>query len=194
MTVDVDRIPALHLSLSDMVWDHHPQQQRWVRIVGLALDDDHVIVTCEGDDQVIGIPAQALVAVRRPGPLGPPGDDAEVHETMSGWYPGDMASASAAVSAHAQRSAVRPAPTKASPIAHYEGLYGGDLDHIVDAIGGVPDAETRDLRAAATRRHLAEGQQEPSDGDASETDDDGTDNQADWYVGDVGYIVDNRDK
>ena len=198
MTVDVDRIPALQLSLADMIWDDHPEQQRWLTVVSLALDVDHVLVTCAGDDQPLRIPVDALVGVRRLIASVPnTSDEAEVHAQISGYYPGDVASASEAVAAHADAHlAPQPSgtPTRPYPNSHYAGLYGGDLDHVVDAVGGTPDTQTRDLRHAATQRHLsdapdASGAAEPT----AETDEEIDERMAGWYAGDIGFVVDNKD-
>lgn len=199
MTVDVDRIPALQLSLADMVWDDHPEQQRWLTVVSLALDVDHVLVTCAGDALPLRIPADAFVGVRRLVPAVPQaGDEAEVNAQISGSYPGDVASASAAVAAHADAHLPpKPSgtPTHPYPNSHYEGLYGGDLDHVVDAVGGTPDASTRDLRDAATKRHRTDPHDASSvAGPTAETDEEIDERMYGWYAGDIGSIVDNRDK
>lgn len=195
MNVEVDRIPALHLCLADLVFDDHAGLQRWVPIVGLTLDTDHVLVMCQGDEQALRIPAGALVAVRRPELVGPHGDDSDLNDRMSGWYPGDVDSASAAVAAHSQQSPQPPAGSLPYPNSHYEGLYGGDLDHVVDAVGGTPDAETRGRRDAATRRHLTQStpQAEPAQDDSAE-DDDGEllGRMGDGYIGDVRHIFDKK--
>jgi hypothetical protein len=198
MTVDVDRIPALQLSLADMIWDDHPEQQRWLSVVSLALDGDHVLVTCAGDSVSLRIPAEAFVGVRRLIPAVPhTGDEAEVNAQISGYSPGAVASASAAVAAHAD--AHRPpkpsAPmTHPYPNSHYEGLYGGDLDHVVDAVGGTPDVATRDLRNAATRRHRTDPQDASSvAGPTAETDEEIDERMSGWYAGDIGFVVDNKD-
>jgi len=194
MNVEVDRIPALHLCLADMVFDDHAGLQRWVPIVGLTLDAEHVLVMCEGDEQALRVPAGALVAVRRPEHPGQHDDD--VHDRMSGWYPGDVDSASAAVAAHSQQPQQAATDSLPYPNSHYEGLYGGDLDHVVDAVGGTPDAETRGRRDAATRRHLTAANQDPdASADAAGEDDEGEllGRMGDGYVGDVRHIVDKKD-
>ena len=198
MTVDVDRIPALQLSLADMVWDDHPEQRRWLTVVSLALDVDHVLVTCAGDGDPLRIPVDAFVGVRRIVPSEPQsGDEAEVNAQMSGYYPGDVASASAAVAAHADAHLQpRPSgsPTHPYPNSHYEGLYGGDLDHVVDAVGGTPDAQTRDLRDAATKRHLTDPHESGVAEPTAETDEEIDERMSGWYAGDIGFVVDNKDK
>ncbi len=199
MIVDVDRIPALQLSLADMVWDDHPEKLRWLTVVSLARDVDHVLVTCAGDDLPLRIPADALVGVRRIVASHPhAGDEAEVHAQISGSYPGDVSSASAAVAAHADAHLPpRPSatPTRPYPNSHYEGLYGGDLDHVVDAVGGTPDAGTRDLRDAATKRHLTDPRDASSVAEpTAETDEEIDERMSGWYAGDIGFVVDNRDK
>jgi hypothetical protein len=198
MSVHIDRIPALHLSLSDMIWDDHPTQQRWLGIVGLALDAQHVVVTCEGDEQALRIPVDTLVGVRRVMPVSHTSDDAEVQALIAAAYPGDVATARAAAAAHADaHGAPRPSstPTRPYPNSHYEGLYGGDLDHVVDAVGGSPDSQTRDLRDAATRRHMSDphdssGVAEPT----AETDEELAERMAGYYAGDIDSIVGRRSK
>lgn len=199
MSVHIDRIPALHLSLSDMIWDDHPAQQRWLGIIALALDDHHVVVTCEGDDQVLRVPVDVLVSVRRIMPAVPQtSDDAEVQALIAAAYPGDVATARAAAAAHADaHAAPRPSasPTRPYPNSHYEGLYGGDLDHVVDAVGGSPDLQPRDLRDAATRRHLTDAHDASAVAEpTAETDEEIDERMSGWYAGDIGFIVDNKDK
>jgi len=191
MSVEVERIPAIQLSLADMVFDDHTGLQRWVRVVGLAIDGDHVQVMCEGDDLPLRIPVGALVAARRVAHPGAHGDDPDMHDRMSGWYPGDVDSASAAVAAHAQEPARAPDGQPAYPNAHYEGLYGGDLDHVVDAVGGVPDADTRSRRDEATRRHLTQAQRALADAGlpVEEDDDDSL-----GRFGEVGYFGESKDR
>jgi hypothetical protein len=197
MNVEVDRIPALQLSLADMVWDDHPEQQRWLMVVSLVLDVDHVLVTCAGDERPLRIPVDARVGVRRIVPAVPQaGDEAEVHAQISGYYPGDVSSASAAVAAHADAHLPRQsagARTQPYPNSHYQGVYGGDLDHVVDAVGGTPDAQTRDLRNAATRRHLTDPHDASSVAEpTSETDEELDERMSGLYSGDVGCLVDTR--
>lgn len=197
MIVDADRIPALHLSLADMVWDDHPEKQRWLTIVSLARDVDHVLVTCAGDDLPLRIPADALVGVRRIVASHPhSGDEAEVHAQISGSYPGDVSSASAAVAAHADAHLPpRPSatPTQPYPNSHYAGLYGGDLDHVVDAVGGTPDSGTRDLRDAAAKR-LSAAQEATAAEPTAETDEELDERMSGWYGGDIGAVVNHQDK
>ena len=86
-------------------------------------------------------------------------------------------------------------PTQPYPNSHYEGLYGGDLDHVVDAVGGTPDAQTRDLRQAATHRHLTD----PKDssavaGPTAESDEEIDERMSGWYAGDIGFVVYNKDQ
>ncbi len=195
MNVEVDRIPALHLCLADMVFDDHAGLQRWVPIVGLTLDSEHVLVMCDGDEQPLRIPAGSLVAVRRPQHPGQHSDE-DLHDRMSGWYPGDVDSASAAVAAHSQAPQQAAAGSLPYPNSHYEGLYGGDLDHVVDAVGGTPDAETRGRRDAATRRHLTaaiQGSDASSDPAGEDEDSELLGRMGDGYVGDVRHLVDKRD-
>lgn len=188
MHVEVDRIPAVQLSLADVVFDHHACQQRWVRIVGLVQDGDDVLVTCEGDEQPLRIPAGALVAARRnPSPSG--GDEADIQQGISEWYPGDVSSANAAVREHARTPTPDPAGTKPYPNAHYEGLYGGDLDHVVDAICGTADTETRGRRDEAFRRRRSQARREGEARQPAGDEEEGEllGRMGDGYAGDVGH-------
>ena len=198
MNIDVDRIPALYLSLADMVWDDHPDQQRWLTVSSLELDVDHVRVTCTGDELPLRIPADALVGVRRiVASVASSGDEAEVQAEIAGFYPGDVASVRAAVAAHAAAHlppSPSASPTRPYPNSHYEGLYGGDLDHVVDAVGGTPDAGTRGLRDAATKRHLTDPHESGAAAPTAETDEEIDERMFGWYAGDIGFVVDNKDK
>ncbi len=191
MSVDVDRIPALHLSLADAVFDDHEGLQRWLRVVALAAENGDVLVTCEGDDQVLRFAADALVAARRADVTGFEVEDVDMNDWISTSYPGDVDSAAAAVVAHARdRSGSGAQTPRTAPVAHYEGLYGGDLDAIIDALGATPDARTRVLREAATRRHLTEAQLGSVSGAEASVeldDDDLIDTFGDWYVADGGF-------
>jgi hypothetical protein len=166
-------------------------------VASLALDVDHVVVTYAGDDQPLRIPVDALVGVRRLVPSVPQaGDEAEVHAQISGYYPGDVATATQAVAAHTdahlppKRSGTATQPY---PNAHYEGLYGGDLDHVVDAVGGTPDAQTRDRRLEATKRHLTDVRDTSAQaGPTTESDEELDERMAGWYAGDIGFVVDNK--
>ena len=200
MTVEVDRIPALQLTLADLVWDDHPEQQRWLTVVSLALDVDHVLVTCAGDQQPLRIPVDALVGVRRLVPAVPQvGDEDELHARIAGYYPGDVASATQAVADHTDAH-LSPTPSGSTsqpyPNSHYEGLYGGDLDHVVDAVGGTPDEATRDRRLEATRRHLTERRDAPdAEQPTTESDEELDERMSGWYAGDIGFVVDhNKDQ
>jgi hypothetical protein len=79
------------------------------------------------------------------------------------------------------------------------GIYGGDLDHIVDAMGaGDPNVAARELRVAAIQRTLAAARAEhaPQPGEA-ETDEITAAveaRMAGWYAGDVGFVAEHRDE
>ncbi len=190
-SVDVDRIPALQLSLADAVFDDHQGLQRWLRVVALATDGADVLVTCEGDRERLRFPSDALVAARRAALGEQEVEDVDMNEWISRSYPGDVDSAAMAVVAHARDEADSGSqPPATAPVAHYEGLYGGDLDAIIDALGGTRDVRTRVLREAATRRHLTEAQLGSVSGAEASVeldDDDLIDTFSDWYVADGGF-------
>lgn len=192
MNVEVDRIPAVQLSLADVILDEHTGRRRWVGIEGLLRQGDDVLVTCHGDEQPVRIPAGSLVATRRHAAVGP-GDDAEIKVRMSNWYPGDVDSASAAVLEHSRTAKAAPTANEPYPNAHYEGLYGGDLDHVVDAIGGTPDTETRGRRDEATRRRQTAARSVDEDsGDDDEGEAELLGRMGDGYAGDVRPASDQR--
>lgn len=194
MSVEVDRIPALQLSLAHVVFDDHAGLERWLRVVALSLDGGDVLVTCEGDAEALRLPADALVASRLAGPAEI--EDVDMNEWVSASYAGDVSSFTSAVVAQTRdRSSRNSRPVTDDPVAHYEGFYGGDLDAIIDALGGTRDARTRVLREAATRRHLTQAQSAgrvPPSPPAGLDDDDLIDTLGDWYVGD-GALTDTGD-
>ena len=62
-------------------------------------------------------------------------------------------------------------------------------------MGGTPDAQTRDLRDAATKRHLTEAREESGAAEpTAESDEELDERMSGWYAGDIGFVVDNRDK
>ncbi len=194
MTVEFYRIPALQLTLADFVWDESPGQQGWLGIVGLTRDAEQVVVTCAGIDGVLRLPVAGLVRVRRVGPAAPRGvDDPELTDQIAGYYPGDIGSARAAFAAHSQVSPASAASTLPYPAAHYEGLYGGGLDHVVDAVGG-PPGESDDLRQAAMRRRMADSRDEPTAAPpAAETEEELAERLSGWYSGDLGHVIDSQE-
>lgn len=194
MNPEVYRVPAVQLSLADAVFDDRAGVERWLRVVALAVDGDDVLVTCQGEAEALRLPSRQYVAARRSGTpeAVAVAEDVDMNEWMSLSYSGDVASATAAVAAHAKdQPVVEPEPMLDDPVAHYEGgLYGGDLEAIIDALGGTSDARTRVLREAATRRHLAEAQGPGSStpGRSADLDDDDLiDTLSEWYVGDGGF-------
>lgn len=195
MNVEVDRIPAVQLSLADVVFDDRAGQRRWVGIVGLSRHGDDVLVTCSGADQPLRVPAGSLVATRRHATTGP-GDETEIKVRMSDWYPGDVDSASAAVMEHSRSTEPTPTASEPYPNVRYEGLYGGDLDHVVDAVGGTPDTETRGRRDEATRRRQTAARPVAEDAADSGEDDEGEAEMlgrlGDGYAGDVRRPSDQR--
>jgi hypothetical protein len=106
-------------------------------------------------------------------------------------------SASAAVREHSRAPKPAPAQTLPYPNSHYEGLYGGDLDHVVDAVGGTPDTETRGRRDEATRRRQSEVRPGTDQSGAPAGEDDEGEGEllgrmGDGYAGDVSHVFDRK--
>ena len=137
-----------------------PEGPRWSRVVALTLDDDLVVATCEGHPGPVRLPAHMSIRVRRQivaGDACDADDESAVEAGMATWYPGDLGAAGSAVVAHASVDGQpRPPAGTDDEMSHYPGLYGGDLDHVVDALGGTPgDLSPADLRTAAFQRSVA---------------------------------------
>jgi hypothetical protein len=206
MITDADRILPTQLRLGDAIWDAHPTTATWARVVGLALSGEHVVVTCEGDPQPLRLPAGAPIAVQRTGLHFPdPVDEAGVDERIAGYYAGDVASAGAAV---ADRTLARQqgTPPRASDQGtralvrdpSLTGIYGGDLDHVMDAVTGhEADPQASARRAAATQQRLAGASSAPAAGHADadeDTDEAVVEHMQGWYAGDLGAVVQNTDR
>jgi ribosomal protein L12E/L44/L45/RPP1/RPP2 len=78
------------------------------------------------------------------------------------------------------------------------GIYGGDLDHVMDAVGAPShDARARTLRDEVTRRNLAEAAAHPParpeavDSEGEEAQDE---RMAGYYAGDLRSVLENRKK
>lgn len=198
MDADVSRIPATRLCLSDELQLETPEGPRWSRVIGLALDEEHVLAICEGRAEPVRMRVLASIRVRRAQPpVHDHEDEAAVESGMATWYPGDLRAAGSAVIQHAAadgRGPDRPGPDE-DTISHYSGLYGGDLDHVVAALGGTPaDLSPADLRAAAFQRSVAARRDAPRAGDADEDDAEAVDEQiSGLYAGDLGHLVQRRD-
>jgi hypothetical protein len=205
MNDDVVRISPARLCLSDALLLESPEGPRWSPVVGLALEGDLVVATCAGHGDPVRLPAHMSIRVRRSGPVaGEADDESDVEAGMATWYPGDLGAAGSAVVEHASVDG-RPRTAAGSEadaaMSHYPGLYGGDLDHVVDALGGAPgDLSPADLRAAAFQRSVAarRGGPAPPEGSDEAVDDDEADAAVDeqmsgLYTGDLGHLVDGRD-
>jgi hypothetical protein len=205
MSQHVDRIPPLELTLADALRITVGQQHRWAPVIGLVLAGEQVVVTCAGLDRALTLPAGVPVVVARSTEA--EGDDADVEASMSGWYAGDMDSAGAAAK---ERANGAPVPLAGSGVVaaaaaglsrdpSLVGIYGGDLDHIVDAMGaGDPNVAARELRVAAIQRTLAAAREEhaPQPGEV-ETDEITAAveaRMAGWYAGDVDFVAEHRDE
>jgi hypothetical protein len=190
----VSRIPANRLCLGDGLPIESPDGVRWARVISLGLDDDVVVVHCEGHPDPVRVPGTASIRVRRArGPLGADADEETALEAgISTWYPGDLRAAGSAVLQHAfsDRSGDKPSGGDAD-IHHYPGLYGGDLDHVVTALGGTPDdLSPADLRTEAFQRSAAAKRAVAAARGVGEPDDVEEENLS----GDVGGLVDGRDR
>jgi hypothetical protein len=197
MDADVSRIPATRLCLTDELLLETPEGPRWSRVIGLALDEEHVLAICDGQADPVRMRALASVRVRRPGTATPDQEDEAVESGMAAWYPGDLRAAGSAVIQHAAadvRGADGAKPDE-DAISHYPGLYGGDLDHVVAALGGTPaDLSPADLRAAAFQRSVAARRDTPPAGEADDDDTEAVDEQiSGTYAGDLGHLVQRRD-
>jgi hypothetical protein len=207
MTQHVDRIPPLELTLADAMRISVGEEQHWAPVIGLVLAGDRVVVTCAGLDRALTLPADVPVVVLRGADTEL--DDGEFEASMSGWYAGDVDSA-AAGAAPAER-AKRPAPplrgsgVVAAAAAGLSrdpslvGIYGGDLDHIVDAMGGRdPNVTARELRVAAIQRTLAAAREEhapqPGEAETDEITEAVEARMAGWYAGDVDYVAEHGDE
>lgn len=155
---DIARIRPRRLCLSDAIVVGAGEGARWARVIGLALDGADVVATCEGEPQPVRLAGSVAIRVRRDASgERDTGDDESVEAGIATWYPGDLRAAGSAVLQHAAADRGPGAPAAPDDdVSHYSGLYGGDLDHVVDALGGAPgDLSPADLRAAAFQLRVA---------------------------------------
>lgn len=174
----MDRIAALELCLGDAIPVPGSEPREWTRVVGLALDGGSVVVTGAEDAVTVRLRPDAAIPVVRAAALPADlADEVAFDERMFGWYAGDVAAAGAAVAGHAadlRTVAARQDPTPGHGLqrgADLVGIYGGDLDHVVDALGGRDDAQARAARAQAAQRSTAAARPAaPVDDDDSDDD------------------------
>ncbi|MGB7980548.1 MAG: hypothetical protein WCF36_07120 [Candidatus Nanopelagicales bacterium] len=192
MDTHLDTVFPLQLTLEDLIYDDHDGQQHWSQVVGLAADGDAVMVVCEGDPEPLRLPVSRPVRVRRRDAsehAGAPGQGEDV-DFVADYYPGDLDSAMAA-HAQPQLTPVRSRPGLSEP--HYDGVYGGDLDHVIAALGGKSkdaDRVALEARAAAFLRRMLAPEVEDVDEDAAAEDNDSVNERmAGWYAGDLGSIM-----
>jgi hypothetical protein len=195
MNDDVVRISPARLCLSDALLLESPEGPRWSPVTALALEGDLVVATCEGQEGPVRLPAHMSIRVRRTSAVGDADDEAAVEAGMATWYPGDLGAAGSAVVEHASvDGGRRPRAGEDAEMSHYPGLYGGDLDHVVDALGGTPgDLSPADLRAAAFQRSVA-ARRVPVPEEAAHPaadEDEAVDAQM-LQTGDLGHPVDGR--
>ncbi len=192
MDTHLDTVFPLQLTLEDLIYDTHEGQHHWLNIVGLAAAGDAVMVVCEGDAEPLRLPVSRPVRVRRRDAsehAGTPahGEDADF---VADYYPGDLDSAKAA-HAQPQLTPVRSGPGPSEP--HYDGVYGGDLDHVIAALGGRSkegDRAALEARAAAFLRRMHAPDIDEVDEDAAADDNESVNERmAGWYAGDLGSIM-----
>lgn len=205
MTDHVDRIPPVQLTLEDSLRITVAGRTQWAPVLGLVRTGNIVVATCAGLDTALALDAAVPVVVLR-SDASAFGADAEVDEAMSGWYAGDVAQAGEAVTEHTRFVKEGTRPASAGTPATFErdpslvGIYGGDLDHIIDAMGTRPaDAEAR-ARRAEVQRSLAEAAAardehapQPGEQETDEITEAVEARMAGWYAGDVDYVREHRD-
>lgn len=174
MDAYVARILPTQLCLSDAILIGSTDGPRWAAVTGVAREGRDVLVSCEGQPAPMRLVGHVAVRVRRLAEPVEPEDESALEEGIATWYPGDLRAAGSAVLQHAAADERPEGEGSAEEeISHYSGLYGGDLDHVVDALGGSPgDLSPADLRteafrrgAAARRVEAAEPDDEPDDSD-----------------------------
>lgn len=201
MKADDHWTPPLTIQLEDLIWDDRPEAQCWTRVVGLALVGTHVVLSLEDGGQ---LELDRVVPVRVRRPTGPPDDAGLDDVTIAGLYAGDVGPAGAAVADHAR--VPRPASAGSRPgvpdftrDAELVGIYGGDLDHVMDAMGtGHPEERARTLRDEETRKHLADAAAHPAprpeEVDEADSEEEQAARMAGWYAGDLGAVVRDGDR
>ena len=204
MTDHVDRIPPVELTLEDSLRITVGGRAGWAPVLGLVRTGDIVVVTCAGLDTALALDASVPVVVLRSPPSAYGEEEAD--EEMFGWYSGDVAEAGEAVSEHSRFVASgagtpvgeRPSTFERDP--SLVGIYGGDLEHIMDAMGtGPSDAEARARRAEA-QRSLAEAAAshpdhapQPGEPETDEITEAVEARMAGWYAGDVDFVREHKD-
>jgi hypothetical protein len=175
MDDDVVRILPGRLCLSDSILLGSGDDARWARVVGLALDGHDVLATCAGQPAPVRLAGSVAIRVQREHGEGEPGDDEGLEHGIATGYPGDLRAAGSAVLQHAAAAGQSQPGGSDADISHYPGLYGGDLEHVVDALGGTPgDLSPADLRTAAFQRSVA-ARRAAEAAEADEADDEDSD-------------------
>ncbi len=194
MDTHLESVFPLQLNLEDLIFDDHDGRQSWLQVVGLAAEAEAVVVLCEGDPAPFRLPISRPVRVRRRdssdhmGRVGPSDAEAPEGDFVADYYPGDLDSARAA---HAQPQLTPIHSGKGLSEPHYDGVYGGDLDHIMDALGGRPgDRVALEARAAAFLRRMSAPETDEVDDDAESDDSDSVNERmAGLYAGDLGSLL-----
>lgn len=191
MNAEVEWTAPVRLTLEDSIWDEH-HGHGWVRVVGLLLDDEQVRVITEDPVGELVLPAVVPVRTRRmPTVI----DEQGVDEQMSSWYAGDVSSIGAAVAAHAQAVPPGVSATGGRPVPAFArdpelvGIYGGDLDAIVDAFGASGDVDARARRQAAFERGMAHVHHHEPVASDPDSEDAVSEQIAGYYGGDLGSVV-----
>lgn len=205
MTDHVDRIPPVQLTLEDSLRITVEGRARWAPVLGLVRTGDIVVVTCAGLDTALALAAAVPVVVLR-SDASAFGEDGEVDEVMSGWYAGDVSQVGEAVTDHSRAVAAGGAPAGQRPGAfqrdpHLVGIYGGDLDHIMDAMGTGPGDQAARSRRAEVQRSLAEAAAargdhapQPGEPETDEITEAVEARMAGWYAGDVDFVREHKDE
>lgn len=144
---DLDHLPVTRLTL-----DHRLPSTNgdWLGVTAIAFDGPDVVVRVM-DARPIRMPRTAVVRARlRDERVGE--DPGALEIQMSGWYAGDLEALQAVAPAAAVTS---NACCGAHPLVRdpsLTGIYGGDLDALVDSFGVATEAD----QAARSRRTQAE--------------------------------------
>jgi hypothetical protein len=205
MTDHVDRIPPVQLTLEDSLRITVEGREQWAPVLGLVRTGDIVVATCAGLDTALALSATVPVVVLR-SDQSAYGDDGEVYEAMSGWYAGDVSEVGKAVSEHTRTDGEARAPSARRPSNFQRdpslvGIYGGDLDHIMDAMGAAPADEDARSRRAQVQRTLAEAAAaraahapQPGEPETDEITEAVEERMAGWYAGDVDFVREHKDE
>ena len=144
---DLDHLPVSRLTLDHCLPSTNGE---WLGVTAIAFDGPDVVIRVL-DARPIRMPRTAVVRARlRDDRVGE--DPAALEVQMSGWYAGDLEALQtvAPVGAAPEATCCAAPPLVRDP--SLTGIYGGDLDALVDSFGVATEAD----QAARTRRSEAE--------------------------------------